>query len=646
MSIKKFQVFDVNLDTFVDELASRLTDNSKKIEKLLLQERKSYVNFVREIEMLDERLGHFFTPLSHINSVQNSPKTEKIYADSLPLITKYNTQISQNIKIYSAYKQILKDEIDSLDSVQMRVLTLAIEAFELSGAHLDESRKKRLQQINLRLSELSNTFSQNLLDATSSFEYIVKNSADVETIAKSDLEPLVCDEGWKFTLMMPSYIAYMTYGSNAKIREDLYRAYVTRAPENSAIIDEILELRAEMANLLGFDNYALYSLKTKAAKSPQEVFDFLDRLKSSSKAKAIDEYRELQDFANAELKSSDITYYSQKLKEKKCAIDDEAYRVYFEKSSVVDGMFDFLKQLFGIEFKRADCEQPYSESVDTYDLYVNNTLKARLYLDLEARKNKRGGAWMHNWQSHCVDEDGVTQLASAFVVCNFPPSSSSSPSLLRHDDVVTLFHEMGHAIHHLLCDVDECSVSGVNGVEWDAVEFPSQFLESFAYEPTVLKLFAKHCESKEPLGDDMINALVRAKNFASASSVLRQVEFSLFDFNLHVEKKPDVQAVLDHIREETSVLKPPSYNKFQNGFAHIFGGGYAAGYYSYQYALMLSADCYERVVEEGIFDTEVGQKYLNAILSSGGSRSMSELFEQMMGRECDPDALLRVCDIV
>ena len=306
-------------------------------------------------------------------------------------------------------------------------------------------------------------------------------------------------------------------------------------------------------------------------------------------------------------------------------------------------MFEFLNKLFAIEFKKVK-EKLWDKKASSYDLYLDGKLKARLYLDLEARKTKRGGAWMHNWQSHCLDNENKEQLASAFIVCNFPPSTSKSPSLLRHDDVVTLFHEMGHAIHHMLSDVNENEVSGVNGVEWDAVEFPSQFLENFAYEPSVLKLFASHYESGKIISDEMIQKLVKSKNFLSASGMLRQLEFSIFDFKLHTKayKGDEVQNLLDAIREKTALIKTPTYNKFQNGFAHIFAGGYAAGYYSYKWAEVLSADAFFSVIDEGIFNSKTAKKYIDIILSGGGAKSMEVYFKELMGREPEPQNLLRL----
>jgi oligopeptidase A len=646
--MRTFLPFICNLDTFLDELQNKIEQNNKKVEKLLNIKEKTFANFVKPMELMEENLEEFFTPLSHLNAVNNSEKTQKVYTASLPIITEYATKLSQNIAIYSAYKEILNNEKEQLNYEQKRVLQLNIQNFELSGAHLDAKTKERLQEINIQKSELANQFSQNLLDATNAYEYIIEKEEDVKGMPKSEIEAAKFTDKdgkikYRFTLQMPSYIAYMTYGPNRNIREELYKAYVTRAPQNADIIDKILALRDEMSHLLGFKNYAEYSIASKMAPDTGAVLNFLDELLNNSHAQAQNELQQLQKIAPFTLKSHDVAYYSERLKKEQYALDEEEYRPYFEQRSVVSGMFSFLKKLFLLEFKEVQ-EDLWHEKAFCYDVYEEGKLKARLYFDLEARESKRGGAWMHNWQSHATNLQGEEQLASAFVVCNFPPSSSTQPSLLRHDDVVTLFHEMGHAIHHILSEVKENEVSGVNGVEWDAVEYPSQFLENFAYEATVLKLFAKHYKTSQTIPDSMIEKLVKSKNFLSAMGMLRQLEFSLFDFKLHLKpyQKDEVQTLLDTIREKTALIKPPKYNKFQNSFAHIFAGGYAAGYYSYKWAEVLSADTFYAVVDEAIFDSKTAKHYRDIILHTGGAKSMQTLFRELMQRDADPKQLLRL----
>lgn len=647
----EFLEFKIDLDRFIAELSEKIEIDRKRTQELLKIENKTYANFVKPLEMMDEYLNQFFTPLSHINSVKNSQKSQEVYTQVLPIITEYSTKLSQNLDIYKAFKEIQNSEQTTLNYEQNRVVELNILNFELSGAHLDEKTKSRLQEINIRKSELSNKFSQNLLDATNAYEYIITDAKDVEGLPKSDIETAQFEENgivkYRFTLQMPSYIAYMTYGKNRKIREELYRAYVTRCPQNGKIIEELLALKHEMSNLLGFLNYTSYSLSSKMAKDEKSVLDFLNTLVRKSQVQAHKELQELQKMTTEPLQSFDTAYYGEILKKEQYDIDEELYRPYFEQNSVVEGMFEFLNKLFGIKFIKVD-EELWDEKANSYNLYIDNVLRARLYTDLESRKGKSGGAWMHNWQAHCIDENDEEQLASAFIVCNFPPSSKKTPSLLRHDDVVTLFHEMGHAIHHMLSSVNEAGVSGVNGVEWDAVEFPSQLLENFAYEPDVLKLFASHYKSKEIISDEMIQKLVKSKNFLSAMGMVRQLEFSLFDFMLHtrLHNEAEVQHLLDTIREETALIKAPVYNKFQNGFAHIFAGGYAAGYYSYKWAEVLSADAFFSIVDEGIFDSLTAKKYRDVVLNGGGAKSMEFLFKELLNREPDPDNLLRLNGIL
>jgi oligopeptidase A len=645
--MSKFLQFECKLESFIEELQTIINTNNEKITKLLQLQNKNFKNFVKPMELMEEELEHFFTPLSHLNAVNNSEQTQEVYSESLPIITEYSTQLSQNLDIYMAYKNILQNEKETLNYEQLRVLELNIQSFEQSGAHLDNATKQRLQEINLKLSELSNNFSQNLLNATNAYEYVITDEKDIEGLPQSEVQNAKFEEDgdtkYKFTLQMPSYIAYMTYGKNAKIREELYRAYVSRAPKNGAIIEEILALKDEMSKLLGFENYVEYSLSSKMAEDEQSVLEFLQNLLKDSKDQAHKELQQLQAIAPKKLESFDTAYYAELLKKERYEIDEEEYRPYFEQESVVNGMFRFLEKLFKITFKEAQTKL-WHETAFAYDVYLEEKLVARILFDLQARESKRGGAWMHNWQSHHRNEKDEEQLASAFVVCNFPPAGKNTPSLLRHDDVVTLFHEMGHTIHHILSRVDENEVSGVNGVEWDAVEFPSQFLENFAYEPEVLKMFASHYKTKEILPDEMIEKLVKSKNFLSAMGMLRQLEFSLFDMQVHngVYTQEQVQEILDTIRENTALVKTPKYNKFQNGFAHIFAGGYAAGYYSYKWAEVLSADAFYKVVDEGIFGSNTAKKYLEIVLKGGGAKSMGTLFEELMQRKPDTTNLLRL----
>jgi oligopeptidase A len=641
------------LEEIPNQLQILLDKNKEEIASLLIIENKTYDNFVLPYQLINEELDVFITPTFHLDSVCNSELTQDVYGKCLPILSEYGTWIGQNEDLFSAFKQI---DQTILTPSQQKVCQNEIRDFSLTGCGLDSNKKDRLKELNLTLSELSKEFSQNLLDATNSFEMVIDCIDDVKEIPASDLENAKFDDNgqtkWKFTLQMPSYLAYITYGTSRSKREEIYKAYCTRAPQNEDIIDKILAFKNEKVKLLGFDNYSQYSLSTKMASSEDAVINFLYKLSTHAKDQAKVELNDVKELAKKldnieDFNSYDMAYYGEKLKKEQYDIDEELYRPYFEQKSVVDGLFDFLLKLLNIEFREVSNADKWHEKTLVYDIYEDNIKKSRIYLDLEARKEKRGGAWMNNWHTRYKANDKVS-LPTAFVVCNFPQSTESSPSLLRHSDVVTLFHEMGHALHHLLSTVDEPFVSGINGVAWDVVEFPSQFLEYFSYDKDVLKMFAKHYETKEVIGDDMIDKLIKAKNFQSSLATLRQVEFALFDFKLHqnVYKGKEVQDLLDSIREEVSVSVPPKYNKFQNGFAHIFGGGYAAGYYSYKWAEVLSADAFMLFIENGTFNEELSSKYKELILGKGGSCDMNELYYKLANREPDVKSLLKIDGIM
>ena len=647
-----FQEFKIdNLETFPNELERLLASQLATINELSSNDDYSYVGVIKPMQDLDEELGNFFTPLSHLNSVENSEATQKAYEACLPQLSKFSSAISQNEALYVKLKKISSD-----DAEQKRVLEQDVRDFVLSGAELSQEKKKELEEITLKLSELGNNFSQNLLNATNAFEMIVEDERDVAEIPQSDLALARTEvDGktvYKFTLQIPSYLAYMTYGSSRAKREEMAKAYVSRAPENAEVIDQLLALRQQEAELLGFNNFAEYSLATKDASSTDDVTKFLEELGEKALPQAKEELEELKAFALRtdgveSLQGFDVAYYSEKLKKEKFDFDDSMTKPYFEQSKVLDGLLDVVSGLFGVAFKLADVTV-WNEKVKAFDIYKEEALSGRIYFDLEARESKRGGAWMHDWETHYIDSKGQKHLPSAFVVCNFSPSSDENPSLLRHDDVVTLFHEMGHAIHHLFGQCKERSVSGINGVAWDVVEFPSQFLEAFAYEKPILKKFAFHYERGEAMSEELLDKIKETKNFQAALGILRQVEFSLFDFNLHKKlyQGDEVQALLDGIRQKTSLLPVPQYNKFQNGFAHIFAGGYSAGYYSYKWAEVLSADAfYACLDEEKGFNQAKADGYLEYILSKGGSEEMSSLYKQWLGREPKVESLLKLYGI-
>jgi oligopeptidase A len=641
---------DGNLGEKKEKFLTKLNDNKNKLESLLGLESFTYENFVYPYQKMNHDMDAIFTEISHLNSVKNSPETQSIYSALLPEITEYYTNLSQDKRILKAFEDVYKSEKSQLSQAQLKVLTDSIRDFKLSGIDLPEKEKSRVKEINIRLSDLSNKFSQNVLDATNAYEREITDPNDVLGIPESDLAGAATDRGtWIFTLQFPSYMSYMTYGPNRSIREELYKAYVTRAPENGAIAEEILKLRTELSQILGFKDYTEYSLAFKMAESYDQVTGFLYDLAKKAKPQAEKEWEELESFAIRnglnKLESYDLAFYSEKLKKEKFAFDEEAYRPYLEKEKVVLGSFQFMGKLLGVEFEPVN-SPVWHPTVQVFHLSKTGTPFARLYVDMEARKEKKGGAWMHNWISRHRTQDGVA-LPSAFIVGNFPPSGPDRPSLLRPDDVVTFFHEMGHALHHLLTEIEEPGVSGINGVEWDAVEFPSQFLENFAYEKEALKFFALHHKTGEMLPEDMIQKLVDTKNFQSAMGVLRQIEFALFDLKIHRDS-PDqsgIQKTLDQIRREIAVHIPPDYNRFQNSFSHIFAGGYAAGYYSYKWAELLSANAFFKFVDEGVFKSGLGESYRENVLAKGGSQPAMELFRKFMGKDPEVEPLLRLLGI-
>ena len=638
-----FKEIPIKLQKIVDQ-------NNQEIKTLLNIDKKNYNNFALPYQVLNENISQYITPLFHLDSVCNSKFTQNTYNECLPILSKYNTEINQNEDLFLSFKNI---DLSSLSNSQKKVIENELKSFKLGGCGLNEKNKSKLKKLNLKIDELGQQFSQNLLNATNDFELICDDFEDVKEIPKSDLDVAsFIDEKdkkvkWKFSLQMPSYISYITYGTSRTKREKIYKAYCTRAPQNELIISQILKCKFEKANILGFKNYAQYSLSTKMAKNEHDVVSFLEDLASKGLQKSFTELDEIKNYASSlgfkeELQSYDLAYYSEKLKEKEYQINEEEYKPYFSSTKVLHGLFELLYKLFNIKFKEVNLKT-WNEKVKTFEIFENEKKVALIYFDLEARNEKKGGAWMNNWHTRFKQNDTVN-IPSAFVVCNFSKSTKQLPSLLRHNEVVTLFHEMGHAIHHLLSKVDEPFVSGVNGVAWDVVEFPSQFLEYFSYDKNVLKMFAKHYKTNKIISDDMIEKLIKAKNFQSSLALLRQVEFALFDFKLHqnIHDSKQAQIILDNIRKKFSAIKTPKYNKFQNGFAHIFAGGYAAGYYSYKWAEVLSADAFILFMESEIFNKELCSKYKNLILSTGGSIDMNELYFRFASRKPKVESLLKI----
>jgi len=635
----------IGFDKALVLVQEKIKKNKETLKELLNQETKTYDNFITPLQLMEERLSILITPYFHLNSVTNGEDTQNLYSSLLEPLTEYGTFISQNLDIYNAVKEVEKNEKD-LPQVKQKVLQDMIKGFELSGVNLPQVKKQRLQEISLRLGELKQQFSQNVLNATNEYELIMEEE-DVKGLPETDKELAKTEEGkYKFTLQIPSYIAYMTYGQNRNHRETLYKAYSTRAPQNEENIDEILKLKMEKVQILGFQNYSEYSVAQKSAPSKEVVLDFLTDMGYKTKQKAKFEREVLEGFASkkglkSKLQPWDVAFYSEQLKEETFKMNEEEYKPYFEKNSVVKGLFDFIEKMWKIKFEE-ETTLVWEDKVKMYNLSNEKGEKVgQLYIDLEARQNKQGGAWMNNWHSKLQD-----QTPSAYVVCNFPPSTKETPSLLRHSDVVTLFHEMGHALHHLLTQVTEPEVGGIN-VDWDVVEYPSQFLEYFSYEKEVLQCFAKHYQTGEILPDNMIAKLKESKNFQSAMATIRQVEFALFDFKLHLKyhTPSEVQELLDEIRKEFSPLIPPSYNKFQNSFSHIFAGGYSAGYYSYKWAEVLSAHTFLKYLESDNKE-EFALAYRDIINGKGGSQTMDILFRELNEEDPEVESLLKIDGII
>ncbi|HCW93887.1 MAG TPA: peptidase M3 [Flexistipes sinusarabici] len=636
------------IENFPVNFSEKLQDAKDALENLKNTDDLSYKNFIRPFADIVHDLHKEFTKLSHLNSVNNTNKTQEAYKKTLPMVTEFFTDVSLDGKIYQIYEKINSE--NNLSKVQKAVIEKGIRDFRLAGVHLPEKEKERVRQINLRLSELGNSFFQNILDDTDKFSMEVEESV-LSEMPESEKQAAKEGDKYIFTLQMPSFIAFMTYCSDRKLREKMYKAFMTRAPKNEDIIEEILTLRYELSQILGFNNFAELSIYDKAAGTAEEVIEFQEDLAAKCKQKAQNDFAELQSFAQKynvkNLQSYDLMYFSEKLKKEKLNFNEEELRPYFEKNAVIEGLFTFLQKLFNIEFKPEKAVL-WHKKARCYKLYIDGVEQGTLFMDLEARKGKKDGAWMNDWVTKYTNSAGEKILPKAFIVANFPPSTETNPSLLRHRDVETLFHEMGHALHHLLSNVDEYFVSGVNGIEWDLVEFPSQLLENFAFEPEILKMFARHYKTGEIIPEKLICKIVDNKNFHSGMGFVRQLEFGLFDMYIHMRKMSaeGVEKTLDEVRDRVAVIKPPEYTKFQNQFAHIFAGGYAAGYYSYKWAERLSANAFYDFVNNNIFDNGFAQKFLDEVLSLGGSANFEDVYEKFSGKKIDNESLLKLHGII
>lgn len=653
-----------HIEPAIDEL---IKENKNALDALLNNtDGFTWQNLAQKLEDIDDRLEKAWSPASHLHAVADNDALREAYNACIAKLSDYSTEVGQNEKLFHAYEDIANSEaFNTLTTAQQKVISNALRDFKLSGVDLDTEKKSRYKAIQQKLSKLQTKFEENLLDATQAWKKLITDKAELAGLPESSLALAAQtaenndQEGWMLTLEFPSYMPVMQYCDNAGLRKEVYEAYVTRASEqgpnanefdNSDIMLELLKYRTEKAKLLGFDSYAHYSLATKMADTPDEVLAFLNGLAERTKKYAEQEFEELTQFAKetanvSQLETWDVAYYSEKLRQKKFDISQETLRPYFPVHQVIEGLFAITNKLYGVSIKQREGVQTWHEDVMFFDIVgADNKLRGSFYLDLYTRQGKRGGAWM----DECIVRKKYgadIQDPVAYLTCNFTPPVGDKPALLTHDEVTTLFHEFGHGLHHMLTRVEYSGVSGINGVAWDAVELPSQFMENWAWEKEALDLFARHIDSNELIDDELYEKMTRARTFQAGMQMVRQLEFALFDFRLHLEcaSNPtlDIQNLLNEVRDKVAVIKAPDFNRFQHGFAHIFAGGYAAGYYSYKWAEVLSADAFSKFEETGIFNKATGQEFLQSILEQGGSRDPMDLFVEFRGRKPSIEPLLR-----
>lgn len=648
-------------------ISNMLDRHRQKLAELLAQPQPyTWENLLQPIEDMHDELNKTWSPFTHLHSVMENEELRAVYNRVLPMITAYQTEVSQNETLYQAIDAIREDiAFSKLTPAQQKIIDNDLRDFKLAGVHLPKETKTKLAELEIQMSELTTRFSEHLLDATHAFTLQVTDEKELDGLPQQAIQLAIENaqrkemSGYVFTLDFPSYSTAIRFLKNRELRKKLYEAYTTRASDqgpyaskwdNTQIMEDILKVRYEIARLVGYNNYAEYSLATKMAKTPDDVLRFLQDLLSRSKNIAINEYNEIKSLAKltdgiTDLCAWDIPYYSEKLQESTFNFTQEELRPYFPIDQVLSGLFTLVNRLYGITIKEEKNTDVWHQDVRFFSIYDDQQqLRSGFYIDLYARPHKRDGAWMDDCVTRRKLQDHI-QHPVAYLTCNFMPPVNNQPALLTHDDVITLFHEFGHCLHHMMTTVDYASVAGVHGVPWDAIEFPSQFMENFCWEKDVLQLIAKHYQTGAALPDELYQNMVAAKHFQTGLQMVRQLEFALFDFRLHcfydAEKKLQVQAMLDQVRKETAIAVIPEFNRFQHSFSHIFAGGYAAGYYSYKWAEVLSADAYAQFEEEGIFNPATGRSFLHSILEIGGVRDPMESFATFRGREPSIDALLR-----
>ena len=622
----------------------------------------TWQNFALKLEDHSEKLGRAWSQVGHMNAVVNSPELREAYNENLAKLTDYGTDIAQDERLYAKFKQIqASGEFVKLTPTQQTIINHEVRDFKLGGAELPADQKARFKVLSEELSQLGSKFEENIMDNTNDFKYIVENVADLAGLPDDAIEAAAeaakteHKTGYQFSLHFPSYMPVLQYADNRALRETLYRAYATRASElskpewdNTGLISEILKLKQEEAQMLGFDNFAQLSLATKMADTPKQVTDFLATLAKRAKPYAERDMQELIACAKKlginELQAWDVGYVSEKLREEKYAFSDQEVKHYFPESKVLAGLFKVVETIFGVQVRKADAPLWHEDAAFYAISNAQNKPIAYFYLDLYARNNKRGGAWMDECITRRKTSNGI-ELPVAYLTCNFSPPVGNKPALFTHDEVITMFHEFGHGLHHMLTEVDDYSVSGIKGVEWDAVELPSQFMENFCWEWEVLRHMTAHVDNGAQLPRELFDKMIAAKNFQAGMQTMRQIEFSLFDMRIHGEFDPNghdtALDLIEQIRDEVAVVRPPKWNRFPNSFSHIFAGGYAAGYYSYKWAEVLSADAYSLFEEMGTLSIEAGNRFKTEVLAKGGSRPAMESFVAFRGREPSMDALLR-----
>lgn len=658
---------EIKPEHVVPAIEQLLTESRATVaDKLAANSVYTWDNLIDPIENADDRLSKAWSPVSHMNSVVNSDELRDAYNACLPKLSEYSTEMGQNEALYNAYKAIAESEdYASLSVPQQKIIGNALRDFKLSGIALNEQKKQRYKEISQELSRLASKFEENVLDSTNAWKKVFSSEDELSglplsalSLAKQTAEQ-EGESGWMITLQFPSYHAVMTYAVNRELRREHYEAYSTRASDqgphdkawdNSDIMAQILALKHEKALLLGFNNYAELSLATKMAETTCDVVRFLEDLAEKSLPQARQDLADLKAFAREtdgldDLQAWDIGYYSEKMRQHFYKLSQEEVKAYFPVTNVLPGLFSVVEKLYGLQISEIDAFDRWHPDVRFFQINdKNNRLRGQFYLDLYARPKKRGGAWMDDCRGR-KKHRGQVQHPVAYLTCNFTPPTGDDPALLTHDEVTTLFHEFGHGLQHMLTQVDYLGVSGINGVEWDAVELPSQFMENWCWEKESLQMLSGHYRSGEKLPDSLFDKMIAAKNFQSGMMMVRQLEFSLFDFKIHLNYDPAVGGriyeTLDEVRNRVAVVIPPSFNRFAHGFSHIFAGGYAAGYYSYKWAEVLSSDAFSLFEEKGIFDQEAGNAFLTNILESGGSRKAMELYVNFRGRKPTIDALLR-----